>query len=67
MKDLLIKHLFIQTTKMNNEFTKGNYVAIVWNNDKVSVIKYTPNTKRHLFTSTFSDKTSLKVFLKNNF
>jgi hypothetical protein len=64
-KDILKAFGFEQTGSTGNQFQKANYKAVVWKDGGVTVVKYTPNFNRFLWSETFTLETletNMKTF-----
>jgi hypothetical protein len=67
-KDILKAFGFGQNnlpSSTGNQFQKANYKAVVWKDGGVTVVKYTPNFNRFLWSETFTLETletSLKLY-----
>ena len=64
MKELLKKYQF-SVTNIENQLRLNSYIAIIWNNNTVTIINYTPNTKRLLSSITYKSIAMLKERLVN--
>jgi hypothetical protein len=64
--ELLNKYGFYNS-KLPNEFRKGKrYKAIVTNDDRITIVKYSPKFCRFLDSKTYNDKNELLKELETN-
>jgi hypothetical protein len=65
MKNILTKFSFSPTNVLN-EYKRNNYKAVAYN-DRVTIVKYSPNHNRLLFSVTYTNETELLNGLINSF
>ena len=65
MKDILKKFSFTPTFVVN-EYKRNNYKAVLCN-DVVTIVKYSPNYNRLLFSIPYTNETDLTNGLINSF